>query len=209
MHHLLHRLKVSTRRLRLDSLKATGARLRMQSKHMFKLPSSPKTKPVLLPPALVPESKKRSISPVAPLHKALRGHPESSAHWAKHLHAILLELGGRELEGMPSVYYSANLTLAGRIEAHPAFWHKLAQRIELEQFAPLTRVLGRTHRPVWFDGKPALSLDTADFAGNASSCTFPSLGVMSSLHLLLIWMKVRCLSVIMSRVDSLLRLQHA
>ena len=124
---------------------------------------------MLLPPELVPES------PVAPLHKALYGHPESSAHLAKHLHAILLELGGRELEGMPSVYYFKgeslipcvyldDLTLAGRIEVHPAFWNKLPQRVELEPFAPLTRVLGRTHRPVWFNGNPALSLDTADFS---------------------------------------------
>ena len=131
---------------------------------------------VLLPPELVPEGKKHMISPVAPLHKALYGHPESSAHWAKHLHAILLELGGRKLEGMPSVYYFEreglilcvyvdDLTLAGRIEVHPAIWNKLSQRVELEPFAPVTRVLGRTHRPVWLNGSPALSLDTADFSG--------------------------------------------
>ena len=130
---------------------------------------------MLLPPELVPEGKKHILSPVAPLHKALYGRPESSAHWAKHLHAVLLELGGRELEGMPSVYYFEreglilcvcvhDLTLAGRIEVHPAFWNKLSQRIELEPFAPITRVLGRTHRPVWFNGNPALSLDTADFS---------------------------------------------
>ena len=114
---------------------------------------------MLLPPELVPEGKKRIIFPVAPLHKALYGRPKSSAHWAKHLHAILLELGGRELEGMPSVYYFEreglilcvyvdDLTLAGRIEVHPAFWSKLSQRVELEPF----------------NGSPALSLDTADFS---------------------------------------------
>ena len=130
---------------------------------------------VLLPPELVPEGKKHIISPVAPLHKSLYGHPESSAHWAKHLHAILLELGGRELEGMPSVYffereglilcvYVDDLTLSGRIEVHSAFWSVLSKRVELEPYAPLTRVLGRTHRPVWYNGIPALSLDTADFS---------------------------------------------
>ena len=127
---------------------------------------------VLLPHELVPESKKRIISPVAPLHKAL--YPASSALWAKCLRAILLEAGGRELEGTPSLYYFEreglilfvyvdDLTLACRIEVHPAFWKKLSQRVELEPFAPLTRVLGRTRRPAWFDGKPAFSVDTADF----------------------------------------------
>ena len=132
----------------------------------------------LLPPELVPGGKKHIISPVSPLHKASYGHPENSAHWTKILRAVLVELGGRELEGMPSgpsVFYfgRASLTLrvyvddlmlAGRIEVHPAFWFRLSKRVELEPFAPLTRVLGRTGRPVGFEDKPALPLDTADFS---------------------------------------------
>ena len=146
------------------------------------------------------------MSPVAPLHKALYGHPESSAHWAKHVHAILLELGSRESsvyyferEGLILCVYVEDLTLAGRIEVHPAFWNRLSQRLELGPFAPLTRVLASLPY-LWI-------LPTAP--DNASSCAFPSPGVMSNLHLLLlIWMKARCLSVIVSRVDSMRLQQH-
>ena len=60
---------------------------------------------VLLPPELVPPDKMHIFRPCAPLHKALYGHPESSAYWQRHLHEILLKLGGEEFENLPSVYF--------------------------------------------------------------------------------------------------------
>ena len=60
---------------------------------------------VLLPPELVPPGKKHINQPCAPLHKALYGHPESSAYWQQHLHEILLKLGGEEFPNLPSVYF--------------------------------------------------------------------------------------------------------
>ena len=60
--------------------------------------------------------------------------------------------------------YVDDLTLAGSVEVHPAFWLCLSKRVELEPFAPLARVFGRMGRPVGFEDKPALSLDTADFS---------------------------------------------
>ena len=64
---------------------------------------------VLLPPELVPDSKKHLHQPCAPLLKALYGHPESSAYWQKHLHAILVKLGGVEFPNLPSVYHFPSL----------------------------------------------------------------------------------------------------
>ena len=119
---------------------------------------------VLLPPELVPESKRDVVQPCAPLHKALYGHPESSAYWQQHLHSILLGLGGVEFENLPSVYffkssglvlcvYVDDLTLSGKQELHEGFWSSLSKQVELEPYAPLSRVLGRCHRFVLFEQK--------------------------------------------------------
>ena len=101
---------------------------------------------VLLPPELVPPSKKHIVQPCAPLHKALFGHPESSAYWQQHLHEILLKLGGEEFPNLPSVYFFKplgfvlcvsvdDLTLSGRRSLHDEFWRSLSQKVELEPFA--------------------------------------------------------------------------
>ena len=69
-----------------------------------------------------------------------------------------------ERAGLIPCAYVDDLTLAQgglRCIQHSA---RLSKSIDLEPFAPLTRVLGRTRRPVWFEDKPALSLDTADFS---------------------------------------------
>ena len=44
------------------------------------------------------------------------------------------------------------------------FWRVLAKQVELEPFAPLTRIFGRNHRSVLWQGKRALALETPDFA---------------------------------------------
>ncbi|CAE6955300.1 GIP [Symbiodinium natans] len=130
---------------------------------------------VLLPPELVPASKRDVIQPCAPLYKALYGHPESSAHWQRHLRGILTGLGGIEFPNLPSVYYFPtldlilcvyvdDLTLSGKLSKHKGFWSSLSKQVDLEPYAPLTRVLGRSHRHVLYDNQPALALETEDFA---------------------------------------------
>ena len=47
---------------------------------------------------------------------------------------------------------------------HEGFWSTLSKQVELEPYAPLTRVLGRNHRFVFWKEKKALALETADFA---------------------------------------------
>ena len=55
-----------------------------------------------------------------------------------------------------------DLTLSGRRSLHDEFWRSLSQKVELEPFAPLTRVLGRCHRFVCWQQKKALALESAD-----------------------------------------------
>eukprot|EP00439_Symbiodinium_sp_Y106_P040047 s1859_g4.t3 len=47
---------------------------------------------------------------------------------------------------------------------HDEFWRSLSQKVELEPFAALTRVLGRCHRFVCWQQKKTLALESADFA---------------------------------------------
>ena len=131
---------------------------------------------VLLPPELVPQSKKHLKSPCAQLYKSLYGHPESSAHWQSHLSAVLQkQLGGVEFQNLPSVFwfdsmnlilsvYVDDLTLAGEESRRDSFWKTLKQHINLDPPTEFGRVLGRDHRLVKFEESRALALECSDFA---------------------------------------------
>ena len=94
------------------------------------------------------------------LNKALYGHPESGAHWERHLESKIIKCGGKPIEGHPSSYwfpdskllltvYVDDLLLAGPDGAHDAFWKALRsgdQAISLEEPEDLSRFLGREHR---------------------------------------------------------------
>ena len=67
---------------------------------------------VVLPPELTPKKFQHVVQPGAPLKRSLYGHPESSAHWQRHLAKVLVELGGYELENQPSVYFFPQRNLA-------------------------------------------------------------------------------------------------
>ena len=100
--------------------------------------------------------------PMCRLNKALYGHPESGAHWEKHLESAIVSLGGEPVENHPSSYwfpdskllltvYVDDLLLAGPAEAHDKFWDDLRygdEPISLEDPEPLSRFLGREHTEV-------------------------------------------------------------
>lgn len=127
---------------------------------------------VLLPAELVPPNKRHIVQPCARLHKALYGHPESSAHWTLHLADVLRnKMNGKEFENMPSVWwfehgrmmmsvYVDDLTLGGDRVSHPSFWDELKRYINLDPFSEFGRVLGRDHQVL--DG--SLVLGSSDFA---------------------------------------------
>ena len=60
--------------------------------------------------------------------------------------------------------YVDDLTLSGRRSLHDEFRGSLSQKVELEPFVLLTRVLGRCHRFVCWQQKKTLALESADFA---------------------------------------------
>ena len=91
------------------------------------------------------------------LKKALYGHPESGAHWERHLTEAVKSIGGEAIEGHPSSFwfpdsrlmlsvYVDDLLLSGPEKAHDAFWKRLAAAgIRLDAPEPLDRFLGRNH----------------------------------------------------------------
>ena len=112
---------------------------------------------VLLPPELVPEHAKHIHQPCAPLIKSLYGHPLASASWQNHLSKVLAdELGGFEFEQLASCFYFPkfqlalgvyvdDLTLSGPSANHSKFWDVLQKKVQLEDPAPLSKVLGRSN----------------------------------------------------------------
>ena len=95
--------------------------------------------------------------PMCLLKKALYGHPESGAHWERHLTEAVTKIGGIKIDGHPSSFWFENdklllsvyvddLLLSGPEDAHEAFWKKLAHvGIRLDAAEPLDRFLGRNH----------------------------------------------------------------
>jgi len=95
--------------------------------------------------------------PMCLLNKALYGHPESGAHWERHLTAKILEIGGQPIENHPSSFffpeermllsvYVDDLLMSGPEELHEKIWSKLkASGIKFEEPEPVERFLGRLH----------------------------------------------------------------
>ena len=127
---------------------------------------------MLLPIGLVPDHAKHIHQPCAPLIKSLCGHPLASASWQNHLSKVLAQaLGGFEFEQLPSCFdfpslrlalsvYVDDLALSGPRANHTKFWDVLRKVAQLEDPAPLSKVLGRGH--IKHDG--GLALHPADFA---------------------------------------------
>ena len=134
--------------------------------------SSPQPTYVLLLIGLVPDHAKHIHQPCAPLIKSLHGHPLASASWHNHLSKVLAqELGGFEFEQLPSCFYFPSLRLAlsvyvddltfsGPSANHSKCWEVLRKFVQLEDPAPLSKVLGRGH--IKHEG--GLALHPADFA---------------------------------------------
>eukprot|EP00973_Karenia_brevis_P019331 2650612-Karenia_brevis.AAC.1 len=94
------------------------------------------------------------------LVKALYGHPESGAHWERHLTAAIYRCGGEPILDHPSSFwfpkerlmftvYVDDLLLSGPAENHNIIWKKLTDpkigNIKLDDPEELDRFLGRSH----------------------------------------------------------------
>jgi hypothetical protein len=94
--------------------------------------------------------------PVCKLLKALYGHPESGAHWEKHLEAAIRKIGGHPVKEHSSTFlfpeekqmltvYVDDLLMSGPVETQAKVWERLRKHISTEDPEPIDRFLGRTH----------------------------------------------------------------
>ena len=138
---------------------------------------------VALPRELWPQSWKEQKfqKPMVLLVKSLYGHPESGAHWERHLEKAVKLCGGKPIPGHPSGFwflkqrcmmsvYVDDLLLSGPAEHHDEIWQMLRDPkvgdIRLDDPTPLERFLGRHHDVVSLpSGETALSWNMEDFVG--------------------------------------------
>ena len=119
---------------------------------------------VLIPPELQPpEWSGKYRQPCCRLLKSLYGHPESGAHWEKHLTEAIITCGGMPLANHPSSYWFAgsqlmltvyvdDLLLSGPVGRHADMWAALrGAGIDLDDAEPLDRFLGRHHHVVRYE----------------------------------------------------------
>ena len=127
---------------------------------------------VTTPPLLQPKSwKVKYARPKCRHIKSLYGHPESGAHWERHLTAAIRRCGGEPVDMhlssffMPQLkllltVYLDDLLLSGPAENHEKFWKMITDKnvgnIGVEDPEPLDRFLGRAQ--VTLSSKSAAAL---------------------------------------------------
>ena len=114
---------------------------------------------VTIPPLLRRKDMKE-FRPCCRLLKALYGHPESGAHWEKHLTSAIHKCGGVAILNHPSSFwikplkimltvYVDDLLCSGPLASHAKFWKMLTDPnvggISIDDPEPLDRFLGRKH----------------------------------------------------------------
>ena len=118
-----------------------------------------------IPRHLCPKSWSKMNRPVVRLIKALYGHPESGAHWERHLSDIVRKLGGMVVPSHPSCFwfpetklllsiYVDDLMLSGPSDQHTSFWDQLGKQVNIEPPEDLDRYLGRHHQFAEMSRKP-------------------------------------------------------
>ena len=135
---------------------------------------------VAIPFELWPQAwRGRYTKPMCRLHKALYGHPESGAHWEKHLEAAIKKLGGVGVEAHPSTFwfkeykllltvYVDDLLLSGPEKHHATLWDKIGKEVDLDPWEPLNRFIGRDHQVLRRDKNGCvLAFDMSAFALDA------------------------------------------
>ena len=129
---------------------------------------------VELPVELIAPQYKHVHRPCVRLHRSLYGHPESG-HWHNKFVQIVQKLGGKESSSFPSNFWFENrkllltlyvddLVLSGPSSEHPKFWNEIRQFLNIEDPAPVDRVLGRRHVITRNGNKTKVQYDTSDFA---------------------------------------------
>ena len=90
------------------------------------------------------------------LNKSLYGHPESGAHWERHLTKAVTDIGGEPVPGHLSTFffpkwrilltvYVDDLLASGPTPNLAAFWALIGGKVDIGDPEPLNRFLGRNH----------------------------------------------------------------
>ena len=135
---------------------------------------------VLLPPELVPKEYSHIKDPVAPLDKALYGHPESGFHWDARFREVMQIMGGSPDQdnqsnwtfgnGLLLTLYVDDVLLSGPSHLHAEFWKTLSGHLEIEPPTEVDRCLGRKHIFHHNEDSTEVEFDMVDFI--QSSCDF-------------------------------------
>ena len=153
--HSLHQLQFGLRMLPGNkTTQAYAIRAYCEALLKSKLPTW-----VTIPPLLRRRDMKEP-RPCCRLLKALYGHPESGAHWEKHLTEAITKCGGVPIVNHPSSFWIKSLSLmmtgyvddllcSGPTASHAPFWKKLTDKriggISIDDPEPLDQFLGREH----------------------------------------------------------------
>ena len=145
---------------------------------------------VELPAELVPKEFAHLRRPCVRLFKSLYGHPESGGHWHRRFSQVAAELGGKESSTFPSSFwferdkllltlYVDDMMLSGPSAAHSPFWDKVKRKLNIEEPADVSRVLGRDHKVQRSSTETVIDYDMTDFAKSACD-TYLSLTGLTS-----------------------------
>ena len=134
---------------------------------------------VELPAELVPDEFRNVKRPCVRLYKSLYGHPEAGYHWDQRFKKVMAEMGATHCadtfqstyyfkdSGLLLTLYVDDMVLSGPTVAHDPFWQQVRKFIEIEEPAPVSRVLGRNHKMVEDEHGKRMLFDMSDFAKNA------------------------------------------
>ena len=132
---------------------------------------------VLLPPELVPKEFAHIKMPVAPLKRALRGHPESGFHWGARFREVMGLMGGKAdrdnqsnwifENGLVLTLYVDDILLSGPMGLRKGFWESLQKHLEIEESTKVDRCLGRKHLFKRENGETEVYFDMVDFISSA------------------------------------------
>ena len=132
------------------------------------------------PQWLTKDGKPVYSDPVAPLLKALCGHPESGALWEKHLASIPIELKWKKCESHPGIWihvwgavlavYVDDLLMVAPRDQEDALWAAIASKVSFdEDQAPIGKFLGAHHVFKKDANYTTLTVEMEDFMKDAAA----------------------------------------
>ena len=134
---------------------------------------------VELPYEVVPPEYRSVKRPCVRLWKSSYGHPEAGYHWDQRFKQMMKEIGSIHCSdtfqstyfmkdtGLLLTLYVDDMILSGPENQCKLFWDKVKQHTEVENPAPVDRILGRNHKVNRNQNGTTMQFSMSDFAENA------------------------------------------